>query len=130
MTEAHRRQKQPQLIRGQLLAVVRSLLVEQGPHAVTLDAVAKQANVSKGGVLYAFGTKDALINAMMQRVVANFDRAVEASLARTGDSPHNRIHAYVEANRLEDAEANTRAIALMASLVRRPTQLQRAALLR
>ena len=57
MTEAHRRQKQPQLIRGQLLAVVRSLLVEQGPHAVTLDAVAKQANVTKGGLQHHFRTK-------------------------------------------------------------------------
>ena len=64
MTEAHRRPKQPELIRSQLLLVVRDILVQEGPHAVTLDAVSRRANVTKGGLQHHFRSKQALLQAL------------------------------------------------------------------
>ncbi|WP_282613132.1 TetR/AcrR family transcriptional regulator [Streptomyces sp. XM4193] len=39
-----------------------------GPAAVTLEAVARQAGVSKGGLLYHFPSKDALRDALLHRL--------------------------------------------------------------
>ncbi|AHF79052.1 Putative TetR family transcriptional regulator (plasmid) [Sodalis praecaptivus] len=103
-----------------LLDAAEAVVMRGGAGNLTFDAVARQAGVSKGGVLYAFATKDALIDAMLRRVVANYDRILEDFLAMRGDSPETRIHAYVEANRKEDAEVITRAVALMASFMRAP----------
>jgi len=106
--------------RDTLLDAAEAVVLREGAGNLTFEAVAKVAKVSKGGVLYAFANKDMLIDAMLRRVVANYDRAVETFLAINGDSPETRIHAHVEASRNEDAEVITRAVALMASFVRAP----------
>lgn len=45
-----------------------ALLIEVGERAATLDAVAKRAGVSKGGLLYHFPSKEALITALLERL--------------------------------------------------------------
>ncbi len=45
-----------------------SLLIEEGERAATLEAVARQAGVSKGGLLYHFPNKEALISALLERL--------------------------------------------------------------
>ncbi|ARU53531.1 TetR family transcriptional regulator [Cellulosimicrobium cellulans] len=45
-----------------------SLLVEQGERAATLEAVAERAGVSKGGLLYHFGSKDALADGLTEHL--------------------------------------------------------------
>ena len=44
-------------------------LVKTGAGKLTLDAVAERAGLSKGGLLYNFPTKDALLQAMIQRMM-------------------------------------------------------------
>lgn len=106
--------------RDVLLDAAEAVVLREGAGSLTFEAVAKEAEVSKGGVLYAFANKDALIDAMLRRVVANYDSVVERFLAERGNSPETRIHAHVEASRTEDAEVITRAVALMASFMRAP----------
>ena len=103
-----------------LLNAAEAVVLRSGAGSLTFDAVASEAGVSKGGVLYAYATKDELIDAMLRRVMTNFSSRVEEFLAINGDSPENRIYAYIEANRNEDAEVITRAVALMASFIRAP----------
>jgi AcrR family transcriptional regulator len=57
-----------------------------GPRALTLDTVAAEAGVSKGGLLYHFATKDALVDALVEDWLDRFeaevlDRAAESSWA-------------------------------------------------
>lgn len=106
--------------RDGLLDAAERVVLRDGANSLTIEAVAHEAGVSKGGVLYAFETKDALIDAMMRRVVADYERLVEEYLSRTGDTPRNRLLAHVEANRLEDAAIHARAVALMTSFLRAP----------
>lgn len=56
--------------RGRILDAFARILVEQGERAATLDAVAAAANVSKGGLLYHFGSKVALVDGLLDRMVA------------------------------------------------------------
>jgi len=55
--------------RDKLLDAAASIVIEQGTARMTLDAVAAQAEVSKGGLLYHFASKEALVQAMIARIV-------------------------------------------------------------
>lgn len=63
--------------RDALLDAAEAVLLEHGTQALTLSAVAERAAVSKGGLLYHFPTKEALVTALVSRVIAEFDAQVE-----------------------------------------------------
>lgn len=54
--------------RNRILDALEKLLLDQGLSTVTLEGVAAEAGVSKGGLLYHFSTKDAMIAAMVRRL--------------------------------------------------------------
>lgn len=54
--------------RDRVLDSFETLLVTAGSRAATLDAVAADANVSKGGLLYHFPSKDELVVGMLTRL--------------------------------------------------------------
>lgn len=56
--------------RDRLLDAFETLLVTAGSRAATLDAVAAGADVSKGGLLYHFHSKDDLVEGMLDRLRA------------------------------------------------------------
>ncbi|MFG1945044.1 TetR/AcrR family transcriptional regulator [Nonomuraea sp. NPDC048826] len=64
--------------RDELLDAAEDLLSDLGSTALTLSAVADRAGVSKGGLLYHFSTKEALIKAMVERLIEEFDDLVSA----------------------------------------------------
>jgi AcrR family transcriptional regulator len=64
--------------RDELLDAAEALLADQGAQALTLAAVAERAGVSKGGLLYHFSSKDALVRGMVERLIADFDDLVAA----------------------------------------------------
>ena len=55
--------------RDLMLDAAEVLLTEQGAWRLTLDSVAERAQVSKGGLLYHFPTKDALLQALVDRLM-------------------------------------------------------------
>lgn len=54
--------------RDRVLDAYETLLIDHGPAAATLDAVAAAARVSKGGLLYHFASKDALATGLLGRL--------------------------------------------------------------
>ena len=54
--------------RDRLLDAFEALLVSGGSRTATLDAVAAEASVSKGGLLYHFHSKDDLVAGMLERL--------------------------------------------------------------
>ncbi len=55
--------------RERILDAFEDLLIESGERSTTLDTVAAAARVSKGGLLYHFGSKDALVDGELARLV-------------------------------------------------------------
>ncbi len=53
--------------RDQLLDAAEAVIGREGAAGLTIDAVAKEMGITKGGVQYCFGTKDALIDAIFER---------------------------------------------------------------
>ncbi|MBO2450577.1 TetR family transcriptional regulator [Actinomadura barringtoniae] len=77
-----------------LLDAAEAVLSEQGTQALTLNAVADRAGVSKGGLLYHFPTKEALVQALVARVIEEFDDLIASY---DDGSPGSYTRAYVEA---------------------------------
>lgn len=104
--------------RDRVLDAFEHLLVDEGSRAATLDAVAAAAGVSKGGLLYHFGSKDALVEGMVERLsrqaatdVENMRSAtegpVEFYLKTSVDSGSDFDRALIAASRIaqEDERA-------------------------
>lgn len=106
--------------RDELLNAAERVALRDGAGQLTMDAVAAEAGVSKGGVLYAYPSKDALIDALFTRVFAVFDNIAADYIAKAGDTPLNRVRAHVEANRGVDERAMARSIALITNFMRSP----------
>ena len=67
--------------RRHLLDTAATLVVTEGPAALTYDRVAENAEVSKGGMLYHFPTKALLIEALLDDVLDGFEDTVDAAVA-------------------------------------------------
>lgn len=90
------RQARAVLCRDKLLDAAASLVPRRGAGELTLDAVAERAGVSKGGLLYHFPSKDALIQAMIARMVDTFDSELQAQIAKEPEGPGRITRAIVK----------------------------------
>jgi AcrR family transcriptional regulator len=95
MTVVSHRPQQPDLLRAQLLAAAQDILVEEGVHCVTLDAVATRAQVSKGDLQYHFRSKKALIDAVGNQLVEEFIAFFNEMLGSEADGPAAHARAYI-----------------------------------
>ncbi|WP_245611658.1 TetR/AcrR family transcriptional regulator [Nevskia soli] len=81
--------------REAMLDAAQDVVLEGGAGKLTLDAVAKRAGVSKGGVMYNFPTKEALLKAMVERLVEHNRHAHAQVTASLPDRPGRSLKAYV-----------------------------------
>ena len=90
------RQARAVLCRDRLLDAAASLVPRRGAGELTLDAVAERAGVSKGGLLYHFPSKDALIQAMIARMVEGFNFELHAAIAKEPAGPGRITRAMIK----------------------------------
>jgi AcrR family transcriptional regulator len=97
MENAYRRKKQPELVRRALLEAAAHLAVEEGLAAVTIQAVATVAGVTKGGLLHHFPSKQALIEAVFSDLLEQLDTEIDRYMAQDDEPRGSFTRAYVEA---------------------------------
>jgi AcrR family transcriptional regulator len=78
-----------------LLDAAEMIVRRDGAAKLTLDAVAAEAGVSKGGLLYHFATKEALVSAMVERMLTSFDGAQERAMSSDPLEPGRWTRAWV-----------------------------------
>lgn len=123
MAGAEPRRRQPEETRQRLLEVAATLVAEHGLAALTLDAVAQAAGVSKGGLLHHFRSKTTLVEAMVEALNGGFFSAVRAR-AEADPDPHGRsARAYLHAVAAE-ADEGQRLAALTAALLHEPALVE------
>lgn len=83
--------------RDGILDAAQRVAARDGAGHVTLDAVAREAGVSKGGVLYHFPGKDALISGMLERLIGEFTGEIERLRADYADGPNPSLRAMISA---------------------------------
>ncbi|MGY1604231.1 TetR/AcrR family transcriptional regulator [Geodermatophilus sp. SYSU D00815] len=95
--------------RALLDAAARSVVVHGA--GVSLDAVAREAGVSKGGLMHHYRSKDELLAALADDLFEQFSRAVEDHVDPDDDAPGRRLRAYVHAT-FDDLERGQDAVEL------------------
>lgn len=94
---AHKRKKQPEVVRRALLDQAARITLEQGLTKVTFQAVADAVGVTKGGVMHHFATKNALVIAVFNDAMAKFEAEVDAAMAKDPVSYGAFTRAYIDA---------------------------------
>jgi AcrR family transcriptional regulator len=82
--------------RERILDAAAELVRELGAARLTLDAVAERAELSKGGLLYNFPSKDALLQAMLERIIETAHAEKEQQLSNFAGQPNAHARASVE----------------------------------
>lgn len=63
--------------------------------ALTMDAVAREAGLTKPGVVHHFSTKETLVVAVVDRIIDRWEADLTAQ-APDDASPHEKLRAYVD----------------------------------
>lgn len=111
--------KQPDAVhtRERLIEATMQTVRSRGITGFTLDAVAKEAGVSKGGLLHHFHSKEALVEAVLRQLFADFEAKVQHYLEREPSTNGRRLRAYVRATFDDDPLPLALGAVLLLSLV-------------
>ena len=108
--------------REKLLDIAENIVAQHGVAGLTMDALARAANITKGGVQYCFGNKEGLIKAMIMRWSDHFDAEVaQAAGGKTDALAHVRAH--IKVTREADVQDESRFAAMLAGLIPNSDQL-------
>ncbi len=104
-----------------ILDAASRVVLDKGASALTLESVAEQAGISKGGLLYHFPNKESLIAGMIERLIAEFDDSLERELSKNdGDW----LAAYIRASFEVNPERERISCALCAVIATNPSLLE------
>ncbi len=81
--------------RQRLLSMATELLRTRGVNGLTLDLVAKEAGISKGGLLHHFPTKLALLEYVLRRMIDDFEARVQSHYDKLPPQPGRWLRAYI-----------------------------------
>jgi AcrR family transcriptional regulator len=72
----------PPDVRTRILDAAERIVQARGVNGLTLESAAREAGVSKGGLLYHFASKEALIGGMLDRLAAFMAESFDGCVAR------------------------------------------------
>ncbi len=103
--------------RDRILDAAEARLLKHGPVGLVLEAVARDADVSKGGLLYHFPSKEVLVAGLIGRMLDHFDE-VQDQLA--SEDPHGDgawTRAYLASTVSDEGEPADNSAQLMAGIL-------------
>lgn len=96
MSKAHQRKKDPENVRAALVDCAAQIAGESGLRAISVQAVADAAGVTKGAFFHHFENKQALIDAVFGDLIARMDAYVDGHIGQHGSSFGCFTRAYIE----------------------------------
>jgi AcrR family transcriptional regulator len=106
--------------KARLLEAAAQIVERRGAAHLTIDAVAAEAGMSKGGVLYHFPSKHALLEAMLSSLLMSFEARVSRHRIKTEGSA---ISAWILAEQGQTSSERSMALALLANAAEDPSLL-------
>ena len=109
--------------RQPILDAAEAIVTEQGVNDMTLEGVAARAGVTKGGLIYHFKTKEALLQALVERMMTQIETRQQDDAARHGQTLEALLLAMIDDTfDMGDAE-KTLMTNLLAAVSSYPNQL-------
>ena len=114
--------------RRKILQAAGQVVMDRGVESLTLDAVAKQAEISKGGLLYHFPNKNALIVNLAEQLLQDFEAALQSEFEQDDapGTPGQWIRAYVRSTERMSQESLALIARLSSVLIEMPPELLQA----
>ncbi|GGI30060.1 TetR/AcrR family transcriptional regulator [Bradyrhizobium guangdongense] len=107
--------------RNAALEAAIAIIARDGPGRLTLDAIARESGLSKGGVMHQFRTKEAVLKALLERQMAHFEEFSSAYMAKvSATSPNPNLATQLATVREAATSPNSAALALVAAIVENP----------
>ncbi|NHN93385.1 TetR/AcrR family transcriptional regulator [Acetobacter sicerae] len=110
MTRAPKRTNRPEAVKTDLLDAAARILTERGILAFTLDLVARDAGVSKGGLLHHFANKKTLLDGLFLREMEAFRDDILASMQKDPEPNGRAARAYIGMDHMGNREKGTPAL--------------------
>jgi|SRR5690606_4596927 AcrR family transcriptional regulator len=109
--------------RDAILDAAQRIAAQRGAGRITLDEVARESGLSKGGLLYHFSSKEALLQAMLERLIERTSAVREAHEATLAGQPWATLRAAL-ATRHEPAVLDPHvAMAILTAAAEQPSLL-------
>ena len=103
--------------RNVALDAALAIIARDGPGRLTLDAIARESGLSKGGVMHQFRTKEGVLKALLERQMAHFAE-FRANIRVTSENPE--LATEITTVREAANTPNSAALALLAAMVENP----------
>lgn len=113
--------------RSAILAAAEKVAVDAGAAQLTLDAVAAEAGVSKGGLLYHFPSKNALLEAMLDELLSGYEARCAAKMTELEEGVDRSFLAEIATGLDPPPGGNKERVgqAMLAVLANEPNLLER-----
>ncbi|MEH2141604.1 TetR/AcrR family transcriptional regulator [Nostoc sp.] len=123
---ATKKTKSTSVTRNALLEAAARVMVAHGSKALTLEAVAREAGVSKGGLLYHFPNKEALIAGMLQQLIDQKTASLKHELEQDDapKTPGHWLRAYIRSFENHNTHSSPMQSALLAAVAENPELLK------
>lgn len=112
--------RKPTITREGLLEIGEGIVRSEGAAGLTIDALAKAAGISKGGVQYSFASKDDLVRALIERWTSQFDTMMGDM---DGVAPVDLVRNYLKVMRSSQATMNAKMAGLMIAYIQNPQNI-------
>jgi AcrR family transcriptional regulator len=107
-----------------ILDAANRIVQQQGVERLTLEQTAREAGVSKGGLLYHFPSKEALIEGMIRYYLERFSQDYEEAHAEdSAERPGQWTRAYLHTTYADKERIPSMSSGLLAAIATNPTLL-------
>jgi AcrR family transcriptional regulator len=107
--------------RNAALQAAITIISRDGPGRLTLDAIARESGLSKGGLMHQFRTKEAVLKALLEQQMAYFDEFSSRYMEKArATSAQPELATQLATVREATIKPNSAALGLLAAMVEDP----------
>ncbi|MCS3448939.1 MULTISPECIES: TetR/AcrR family transcriptional regulator [Bradyrhizobium] len=107
--------------RNAALDAAITIVTRDGPGRLTLDAIARESGLSKGGVMHQFRTKEAVLRALLEQQMAHFEEFSNRYIEKVrGTTDQPELSAQIATLREAISTPRAGAFALLAAMNENP----------
>jgi AcrR family transcriptional regulator len=113
-----------QTTKNRIMDAAEDVVMKLGAVHLTFDVLVKETGLSKGGILYHYPNKKALLRDMVQRMIDSFDTRREKVESKLDNAGLTKAKTYILASFEKDDRYQSSSTALMAAAANDPELLE------